>query len=165
MLQVSSPANGISSVNRLLSSMLLFGTLLLSGCAGAAIRWRPSLASQVPDSTTVRFRVRPGEAPITGRALDWQRGRPRVITARGDTVAVPEGAALDVRVPEKARHEVAGGIIGWALGVGISYAACPAPKKYCGEEDPTPLLATTLGALVGWMVKTDQWVAVRRAAP
>jgi len=26
-------------------------------------------------------------------------------------------------------------------------------------------LATTLGALVGWMVKTDQWVAVRRDAP
>jgi hypothetical protein len=88
-----------------------------------------------------------------------------VITGRGDTVIVPDGSALEVRLREKARHPTAGAIIGWALGVAISYAACPPPKKYCGEEDPTPLLAAGLGALIGDRVKTDWWVRVRWDTP
>jgi hypothetical protein len=135
--------------------------LLLSACAGATTRWQPSLASQVPDSTPVRFAPHAGEPRITGLAVDWERGQLRVITERGDTVIVPDGSAIEVRLREKARHPTAGAIIGWAFGVAISYAACPPPKKYCGEEDPTPLLAAGLGALIGDRVKTDWWVRVR----
>jgi hypothetical protein len=135
--------------------------LLLSACAGATTRWQPSLASQVPDSTPVRFAPHAGEPRITGLAVDWERGQLRVITERGNTVIVPDGAAIEVRLREKARHPTAGAIIGWAFGVAISYAACPPPKKYCGEEDPTPLLAAGLGALIGDRVKTDWWVRVR----
>ncbi len=139
--------------------------IVLSACANGTIRWQPSLASQVPDSTWVRFARHRGEAPVPGLALDWYRGRPSVITERGDTVLLPEGSTLEVKLKEKASHPTAGGIIGWLLGAGISYAACPPPKKYCGEEDPTPLLAAGLGALIGSRVKTDWWVGVRWDAP
>jgi hypothetical protein len=88
-----------------------------------------------------------------------------VVTASGDTIVVPEGATLEVRLKEKATHEKAGGVIGWALGVAISYAACPPPRRYCGEEDPTPLLGTGLGGLIGWLAKTDRWVQVRWDPP
>jgi hypothetical protein len=84
-----------------------------------------------------------------------------VITARGDTVVVPDGSILDVRLNEKAGHSTAGAIVGWALGIAVSYAACPPPKKYCGEEDPTPLLGIGLGALMGSRIKTDSWVRVQ----
>lgn len=144
-----------------LGSLILIGSILLEGCAGGAIRWQPSLASQVPDSTSVRFVSRDGQSPVSGVALDWERGWPRVITARGDTIMVPDGSALEVRLREKANHTTAGTVIGWAIGVGISYAACPPPRRYCGEEDPTPLLAGGLGALIGSRVKTDWWVSVR----
>ena len=139
-------------------------SLLLTACGGTTIRWQPSLVSQVPDSTAVRFVVEPGRPPTQGLALDWQRGRPRVITGR-DTIVMPEGAALEVRLPEKYGHPTAGAIVGWALGAGLSYALCPPPKRYCGEEDPTPLLGLGLGALIGAKVKTDRWVAVRWDAP
>lgn len=87
------------------------------------------------------------------------------MTARGDTVTVPEQSTLEVRLKEKATHATAGAIIGWALGVAISYATCPSPKRYCGEEDPTPLLATGLGALLGSRVRTDWWVVVHWEPP
>jgi len=139
-------------------------TLLLTACGGTSIRWQPSLVSQVPDSTTVRFVAEPGQSPTQGFALDWQRGRPRVITGR-DTIVMPEGAALEVRLREKYGHPTAGAIIGWALAAGVSYALCPPPRRYCGEEDPTPLLGMALGALIGAKIKTDRWVGVRWDAP
>jgi hypothetical protein len=88
-----------------------------------------------------------------------------VITAGGDTVAVPHGSTLEVRLNEKAGHTTAGVVGGWALGVAVSYATCPPPKRYCGEQDPTPALAMGLGALIGSRVKTDQWVRVGWDAP
>lgn len=139
-------------------------SFLLTACGGTTIRWQPSLVSHVPDSATVRFVAEPGRPPTQGLALDWQRGRPRVVTGR-DTIVMPEGAALEVRLREKFGHPTAGGILGWALGVGLSYAFCPPPKRYCGEEDPTPLLGTTLGALIGSKIKTDRWAGVRWNAP
>lgn len=152
-------------MRRFVPPALLLGALSLSACAGTVMRWQPSLASHVPDSSTVRYGIRPGERPTSGQAVDWQRGRPRVVTASGDTIVVPEGATLEVRLKEKATHEKAGGVIGWALGVAISYAACPPPRRYCGEEDPTPLLGTGLGGLIGWLAKTDRWVQVRWDPP
>ena len=153
-------------VNRLPSAATSVAMLLLaSSCASGGVKWRPSLVSHVPDSTWVRFARQNGDSSIMGRAMDWQRGRPRVITAVGDTVAVPNGSALEVRLNEKAGHTTAGIIAGWAVGVTISYATCPPPKKYCGEQDPTPALAAGLGALIGSRVKSDQWVRVRWDAP
>jgi len=147
-----------------LRSLVTLGSALsMAACAGSSIRWQPSFSSQVPDSATVRFTVHAGEAPIAGSALDWQLGHPRVVTVRGDTVRIPERSALEVRLKEKATHATAGAIIGWALSVAISYAACPPPKRYCGEEDPTPLIATGLGVLIGSRIRTDWWVAVQWA--
>jgi hypothetical protein len=139
-------------------------SLLLAACGGTTIRWQPSFVSQVPDSTTVRFVAEPGRPPTQGLALDWQRGRPKVITGR-DTIAMPAGAALEVRLAGKFGHPTAGGIIGGALGAGVSYSLCPSPKRYCGEQDPTPLLAATVGALIGGRIKTDRWVGVRWDVP
>ena len=135
--------------------------LVLAACSNGTTRWHPSLASQVPDSTPVRFVPSESERQVAGLALDWERGRLRVVTSRGDTVLVPKGSELQVRLREKASHPVFGAVVGWALGVAVSYATCPPPKRYCGEEDPSPLLGTGLGALVGSRVKTDWWVGVR----
>ena len=139
--------------------------LVLSACATGAVRWQPSVVSQVPDSTSVRFTTGIGEPRVAGLALDWQRGQPKVIIERGDTVVIPDASLLEVRLKEKASHPMAGAIIGWAVGVGISYATCRAPKQYCGEEDPMPLLTTGLGALIGSRIKTDWWVVVRWHPP
>ena len=147
------------------SSTFLVGMLCLTACASGAVRWQPSFASQVPDSTPVRFVVARNEPAIQGRAADWQLGRPKLITERGDTVENPTSATLEVRLKNRVGHPVAGAIAAWAVGVGISYATCPPPKKYCGEEDPTPLLAAGLGALIGSRIKTDKWVEVRWGEP
>jgi hypothetical protein len=138
--------------------------LLLAACASGGTRWQPSLVSQVPDSTWVRFHDAVGQTSASGFALDWQRGRPRVIVDR-DTLLIPEASALEARLKEKRGHAIFGTITGWALGAAISYATCAPPKKYCGEEDPTPLLGTLLGAWVGSRVKTDWWVRVQWDTP
>lgn len=149
-----------------LRSLVTLGSALsMAACAGPAIRWQPSYSSQIPDSATVRFTVHPGEAPILGSALDWRLGRPRVVTARDDTVLIPERSALEVRLKEKASHATAGAIIGWALSVAVSYATCAPPRRYCGEENPTPLFATGLGALIGSRIRTDWWVGVQWTPP
>ena len=152
-------------MNRLVSAIAPVALLAVSACAGGAVRWQPSLVSQVPDSTPVRFAPSRNEPQVAGFALDWQRGRPKLVTERGDTVVIPDASLLEVRLRKKASHPTAGAIIGWAIGVGISYATCPAPKRYCGEEDPTPLLTTGLGALIGSRVKTDWWVGVQWNPP
>lgn len=143
------------------ATAVILATTFVLACSNGTTRWHPSLASQVPDSTSVRFVPGENERQIAGLALDWERGRPRVMTGSGDTVVVPKGSLLEVRLKEKASHPVWGAVIGWALGVAVSYATCPPPKRYCGEEDPSPLLGAGLGALVGARVKTDWWVGVR----
>ena len=135
--------------------------LLATGCAKATFRWQPSLTSQVPDGTPVRFKVARGEPRASGQALDWQRGAPRVITPRGDTVSVPDTAFIQVRLKNKTNHAVAGAIAGFVVGVGVSWATCAPPKTHCGEQDPTPMLAAGLGALIGSLFKADHWVRVR----
>lgn len=140
--------------------------LFVAACGRrATLEWRPSLVSQVPDSTPVRISVGPERTTTQGLAWDWQRGRPRVITARRDTVLVPDNAILRVRLRKKSGHAIEGLFIGWAVGVGVSYAQCPEPKRYCGEQDPTPVLGAGLGALVGSAIRTYHWVRVRRDQP
>jgi hypothetical protein len=143
------------------SALPLLLLVPLAACNRATFRWQPSLVSQVPDSTPVRFYLGRHDPVTSGRALGWQRRSPRVVTARGDTVVVPPGAMLDVRLNRKAGHPVAGAIIGGIIGVGIEYANCPEPKTYCGEEDPTELLVAGLGAIIGNLIKTDHWIRVR----
>jgi hypothetical protein len=134
--------------------------VLLAGCHRATVGWQPSLVSQVPDSTPVRFFHEERARLIDGRALDWQRRAPKLVTTSGDTLVVPEGAKVSVRLEGKARHAGAGALVGAVVGVGVMYATCPEPKKYCGEQNPTGMLFAGLGALVGAMIKTDNWIRV-----
>ena len=140
--------------------------LLLSGCAsGQTVHWRPSLVSHVPDGTPVRYRVDSNTPFVRGLALDWTRKTPRIVTARGDTVVVPAGVGLDVRLREKSGKATMGAVVGFVAGVIASYATCPEPKTHCGEEDPTPLLGAGVGALVGSLFKAYPWVRVRWDQP
>lgn len=146
--------------------VLFAAVLVLSGCASRQeLSWRPHVVSQVPDSTPVRYRVDSNTPFVRGVALDWTRKTPRIVTARGDTVVVPPGVGLDVRLREKRGKATMGAVIGFVAGVIASYATCPEPKTYCGEEDPTPLLGAGVGALVGSRFKSYPWVRVRWEAP
>lgn len=135
--------------------------MLVTACNRATFTWRPSLVSQVPDSMPVRFSPDRNGKPTVGRSLGWQRGSPKLVTSRGDTVRVPAGSLTAVRLDRKAGHPVAGAIIGAIIGVGVELANCPSEWQYCGEENPTELLFAGLGALVGAAIKTDNWVRVR----
>src|SRR5262249_10681857 len=117
--------------------------------------------THVPDGTPVRFAVDRNTPRTVGRSMDWQLGRPSVVTTRGDTVVVPHGATLEVKLKDKANHAVAGVVIGLVVGAVLEYALCDPPKTHCGEEDPTQLLTAGLGALVGSAIKKDHWVRVR----
>ena len=147
-----------------LHSFVVAGVVtLVGGCTRATFGYRPSLTSQVPDSTIVRVRggAGGGQPSITGRALDWRVGRPRVITSAGDTVVVPESATLEVRLKEKKTHATLGGVLGLSVGLGIQLARCP-PSNVCGP-DLVPMLAGGIGVLVGSRFSAVDWVRVRRA--
>ena len=138
---------------------LPFVFLVATACGGSTFRWQPSLTSHVPDSTTVRFNLARNEPHVVGRSIDWQRGKPRLVTSRGDTVVVPDSARLEVRLKNKTNHAVAGGMLGLAVGFGVAFAACS--SESCSEQALTPYLVGALGALLGSAFKTDQWVRVR----
>ena len=136
--------------------------VLVTACMPPRPTTIPRRVTDVRDSSVVRFSPGPGQPFTYGQALDWAGATPRILTSRGDTLPVPLDARLEVRLPERRAHPVAGVVIGWAIGVVVSYASCPPPKRYCGEEDPTPLLGAAIGWLVGRRVLTDWWVVVRR---
>ncbi len=140
-----------------LSGVVIF----VGGCTSATFGYRPSLTSQVPDTTVVRARAQNGQPAIMGRALDWQAGRPRIVTSAGDTVVVPPAATLEVRLKEKKTHAVLGGVVGLAVGLGVKLVQCP-PTNYC-PPDLTPALTAGVGALIGSRFSAVQWVRVRRA--
>lgn len=98
---------------------------------------------------------------MTGRALDWQTGRPRIITPAGDTLAIPapETATLEVRLKDKQTHATMGGVVGGALGLVIRLVECP-PGNYC-SPDLTPALTAGVGALIGSRFSAVEWVRVR----
>jgi hypothetical protein len=152
-------------VPALLSAALLVIPVGLTGCTRATMLWRPSVVSQVPDSTPVRYRVDSNTPTVRGLAVNWMSGDPRLLTPRGDTLTIPAEARLDVRLRQKSGHGVTGAVVGFLAGVAVMYAYCPPPKEYCGEEDPTPLLGASLGALVGSLFKSYPWVQVRRVGP
>jgi hypothetical protein len=115
----------------------------------------------VPDSTTVRFAVSRSEPRIVGRSVDWQRGTPRLVTPRGDTVLVPDSGRVEVRLKNETNQAVAGGVLGLVVGFVFVYVECPPPKTYCGEQNPGPYFFGGLGALIGAAIRTDHWVRVR----
>ena len=133
--------------------------VLAAGCTRATFGFRPSLTSQVPDNSVVRVRAQNGQPSVTGRALDWQVGRPRVVTSTGDTMVVPEAATLEVRLKEKRTHATLGGVIGLGVGLGIKLAQCP-PTTRCGP-DLTPALTAGVGAFIGSRFSAVEWVRVR----
>src|SRR5688572_7027622 len=150
---------GLRSMFRLHPFVLAAVVALVGGCTRATFGFRPSLTSQVPDSTVVRVRAQNGQPSVTGRALHWQDGRPRIITSAGDTVAVPQAAALEVRLKEKRSHATLGGVFGLGVGMGIALARCPATNR-CAP-DLTPALAAGIGALIGSRFTAAEWVRVR----
>ena len=134
--------------------------LLSAACTRQSLGWRPSVVADVPDSTHVRFTAYPG-APLTaGRALDWRRGTPRVVTGRGDTLLVPRGAALSVKLPGKTRHAGMGAIVGGAIGTAVSLAECHTPDR-CEGASPYQLFGAAAGALIGVAIRTDHWIRIQ----
>ena len=146
---------------RLRAFVLAGLVVLVTGCTRATFGFRPSLTSQVPDSTVVRFRVQSGEPLVTGRSLDWQTGTQRVVTAAGDTIVVPEAAKLDVRLKQKKTHASLGGVLGLAVGWGIGLAKCPPPQE-CSPS-LLPALTGGAGAFIGSRFSAAEWVRVRRS--
>ncbi len=143
-----------------LHPLVLAGVVVfVGGCTRATFGFRPSLTSQVPDSTVVRIRARDGQPSVTGRALDWQAGRPRIITPTGDTVAVPRTSTLEVRLKEKKTHAILGGVIGLGVGFSIKLVQCP-PTNVCAP-DLTPALTAGVGALIGSRFTAADWVRVK----
>jgi hypothetical protein len=134
-------------------------TVLLVGCSQATVGWQPSLVSQVPDSTPVKFAPASEQRALSGRALDWQRGTPKVITSRGDTLVVPREAAVSVRLPDRVRHPGTGAVIGAVVGIFGSLGVCS--DNRCEEGNPYQLVGALAGALIGYSIKTDHWVRVR----
>ena len=94
---------------------------LVAACGGATRGWRPSItSSDVPDSTPVRFAVQETGLRMSGRAVDWQRGTPRVVTTRGDTMIVPAGARIEARLTGRTNPAVIGGAVGYFVGLLIT---------------------------------------------
>ena len=150
----------------LVPSALCVSMLLLTACAPAVITWRPSVVSQVPDNTPVQFdSPGSGEKPTRGVAVGWQRGQPRVIDQRGDTVLIPEDARLQVRLRKKSNNAPIGGLVGFVIGAAVAYNGCQDSGRTCAQDDPTPLLAATAGALIGSAIRSYPWVTVKRDAP
>ena len=139
-------------------------SLLLIACGCTAVRWRPSLVTHVPDSTEVRFAPKAGDSFITGTALGWDRARPRLITAHGDTLAIPNGSRVEVYLKEASHYPKFGAVVGGAIGVLASLADCGG-QQYCGEQDPRPMLGVLVGGIIGYVLTTDHWAPVAWPKP
>lgn len=141
-------------------TLALLAAAGVSACGGTHVQWRPSLVTHVPDSMPVRFQQAPGSLIVTGTSVSWDRAEPRVVTAAGDTVTVPRGSRLEVRLKEPRHHVTAGAVVGWAVATATMLSECGG-ERTCGEQDPRPLLGIALGALVGRLITTPAWVQVR----
>ena len=146
-------------INQRLAGAALLMTCL-TGCASLP-PGTPRTMGAVADGTPVGYRLSPRAEATRGVAAGWSRGVAGVVRAAGDTVLAPDSAQLEIRIPPRKKHGIAGAVVGWAIAVATMYATCPT-KRYCGEENPLPLLGTGLGWLVGDHVKTDWWVVVPR---
>jgi hypothetical protein len=145
----------LSFIRYNLPATLVF--LAASGCTRTL--WRPSLVTHVEDGKEVRYRVTPnGGTAVVGRAVDWWRGTPRLVTSQGDTVVIPTGARIEAKVDHPDNHAKGGAVLGWLVAGVAMYARCGG-EKYCGEQDPTPLIGIVLGGIIGSLIKED-WVPI-----
>ena len=151
-------------MRRVLSPMFPALFFLVAACGGRTFGWRLSL-SQVPDSTPVRIAVQETGLRMSGRAVDWQRGTPKVVTTRGDTMIVPESARLQAHLTGRAAGAMFGGVVGYLVGVVITFNHCGGIDAECSEKDPTSLLTLGAGALIGSLFKPSAWVTIRRDTP
>ena len=136
---------------------------LVAACGGATRGWRPSISSShVPDSTLVRIAVQESGLRMSGRAIDWQRGTPKVVTTRGDTMIVPDGARLEARIKGRTNGAAFGSVVGYLIGVVVTFNRCGGIDAECSEKDPASLLTLGAGALIGSLFKPTLWVTVRR---
>ena len=143
-----------------LSPLALAVAIAIGGCTRATFGFRPTLTSQVPDSTVVRLRAIKGQPSITGRSLGWQMGRLTIVTMTGDTVAVLETGTLEVRLKTKKSYAAIGGVVGLGIGMGLAQARCPYPRR-CAPDLRAPL-GGAVGMLVGSRFRTAEWLVVRR---
>jgi hypothetical protein len=147
---------------RMLPAALL--CLAATGCT--RIEFRPRLVTQIPDGREVRYRIQPnGSTAVVGRALGWASGTPRIVTSRGDTVIVPAGARIEFKVDHPDSHAKAGGVVGWLLAIAAMQANCIKQDiKYCGEQDPTPVLGAFIGGVIGSLMR-EPWISIEWDAP
>jgi hypothetical protein len=139
---------------------LLAAVVLAGGCTHATFGFRPSLTSQVPDSSVVRLRAINGQPPIAGRSLDWQTGRLRIVTSAGDTVRVPDVGTLEVRLNSRKSYAAVGGIVGVAVGMGLALSRCP-DRRACGPDLRVPI-GGGIGMLIGSRFHSTEWAVVKR---
>jgi hypothetical protein len=147
-------------MRRFVRAVLPAALSLALACQPPTLWSRPSRVSHVPDGARVRVSSARDEPRVEGRSFAWQRGSPRVITATGDTILVPSGAALEIQLDKRTKRARTGGVIGGLVGLGVTWARCPELKKRCRQNDPTPVLTIGLGALVGYAIKRNPWVSV-----
>ena len=143
------------------AALLLFAA---PGCT--RILFRPTLVTQVPDGREVRYRATPnGSTAVVGRALDWEKGTPRLVTTRGDTIAIPNGAHIEFKVDHPSNHAKAGAVVGYLVAIIVMQTNCNRQNiQYCGEEDPTPLLGILAGGIIGSLM-TEDWVPISWTKP
>lgn len=125
------------------------------GDAQAAETNRVPCARAVADGA--RVRVSPVNASrVTGTALGWTSSGPRLVSSRGDTIALHPDDRLEESLGRTGRRTWHGAIIG-ALAAGAALAVSCGGRQYCGEENPLPLLGAAAGALVGHRMKRERW--------
>jgi len=160
LVNIGYTLTGPTPMSRLCLLVLAASSVVLNGCTHATFGFRPSLTSQVPDSTVVRVRPINGQPGTTGRSVGWQSGRLAIVTAARDTMAVPEIGTLEVRLNTKKRYTAVGGIVGVVVGTGLAMAKCPY-RSECGP-DLRPAIGGGIGMLIGSRFSSREWLVVKR---
>jgi len=141
------------------SRYVLVAALLSVSACGGSVKWRPWIVTQVPDRTEVWYREKANASTAhVGRAVGWSNGTPRLVTSRGDTIAIPTGAHLEVHVDNPDRHTNFGAVVGYVAGILTIFGTC-GTESTCGEQNPAPLLGAIVGAISGHFLVED-WVSV-----
>lgn len=121
--------------------------------------WCPAA---VPDGARVRAFDPDVRRTHTGIALGWSTPTPRVVTARGDTVALAERHQRSVSEGRTGKRTLQGAVVGWLAGVVTVVSDCGL-EKTCGEQNPIPLLGAAIGTVVGSRMRRERWLRATNA--